>query len=56
MFFISAGFVLIMGGPVLLTVPFLLVPSFPSWVTQFVTNSFEVAGLLCIIYALRVEP
>jgi hypothetical protein len=53
MFFIAAGFVLIVGLPVLLLVPFLLVPSLPQVAVQAATQTFEIAGLVCIIYALR---
>lgn len=52
----SLGFVLVVGVPVLLTVPFLLVPSIPQAGYQFVIQTAEVAGLVCIIYALRVDP
>jgi hypothetical protein len=56
MLFMSLGFVLVVGVPVLLTVPFLLVPSIPQAGYQFVIQTAEVAGLVCIIYALRVDP
>ena len=56
MLFMSLGFVLVVGVPVLLTIPFLLVPAVPQAVYQFVIQTSEVAGLVCIIYALRVDP
>jgi len=56
MLFMSLGFVLVVGLPVLLTVPFLLFPAIPQAAYQFVIQTFEVAGLVCIIYALRVDP
>jgi hypothetical protein len=56
MFFIAAGFVLIVGLPVLLLVPYLLIPSLPQVAVQATTQTFEIAGLACIIYALRADP
>lgn len=56
MLFMSLGFVLVVGVPVLLTIPFLFVASIPQAVYQFVIQTSEVAGLVSIIYALRVDP
>jgi hypothetical protein len=56
MLFIALGFVLIVGLPVALTVPFLLVPAIPQAAYQFTIQTAEVGGLVCIIYALRVDP
>lgn len=56
MLFMSLGFVLVVGVPVLLTIPFLLVPAVPQAAYQFAIQTSEVGGLVCIIYALRVDP
>jgi hypothetical protein len=56
MLFIALGFVLVVGLPVLLTVPFLLVSAIPQAAYQFTIQTSEIAGLVCIVYALRVEP
>ena len=56
MFYISAGFILITGLPVLFFVAFLLVPTIPQYGLQAAVQTLEVVGLLCIIYALRAEP
>ncbi|MFC7141303.1 hypothetical protein ACFQMA_15875 [Halosimplex aquaticum] len=56
MLFIAVGFIVIMGVPLLFSVPALLIPSIPLLEVQALVQAFEVAGLLCIIYALRMEP
>ena len=56
MLFIALGFVLIVGLPVALTIPFLFVPAIPQPAYQFVVQTAEIAGLGSIIYALRVDP
>ena len=56
MLFMSLGFVLVVGVPVLLTIPFLLVPSIPQAAYQFAIQTSEIAGLVSIVYALRVDP
>lgn len=56
MLFVSLGFIFVVGVPVLLTVPFLLVPAIPQPAYQFTIQTSEIAGLVCIIYALRVDP
>jgi len=56
MLFIAVGFVVIMGVPALLFVPALVVPAIPVFGVQSVVQAFEIVGLLCIIYALRMDP
>ncbi|WP_436925828.1 DUF7521 family protein [Halosimplex amylolyticum] len=56
MLFIAVGFAVIMGVPALLFVPVLFVPGLPLLGVQSVIQAFEIVGLLCIIYALRMEP
>ena len=56
MLFIAVGFAVIMGVPALLFVPALFVPGVPLLGVQGVVQAFEIVGLLCIIYALRMEP
>lgn len=55
MLFISLGFILIFAGGVGVLTVFLLVPSIPEAGIQVLNQTVEIAGLLCIIYALRVE-
>ncbi|PSP63290.1 hypothetical protein BRC79_11485 [Halobacteriales archaeon QH_8_67_27] len=55
MLFIAVGFAVIMGVPALLFVPALFVPGVPLLGVQGVVQAFEIIGLLCIIYALRME-
>jgi len=54
MLFVSLGFALALGVPLALTLAYLALPvSDGRVVIQIVTQTFEVAGLLCIIYGLR---
>lgn len=55
MLFIAVGFALVLGVPILLFAAYLLA-DVPETAIQGVVQLFEVAGLLCIIYALRMEP
>lgn len=54
MLFVSLGFVLALGIPLALTVVYVVLP-FPGGqvAVQVLSQTFEVAGLLCIIYGLR---
>lgn len=53
MLFVSLGFVLALGVPLVLTIAYLALPASGSRVVvQIVTQTFEIAGLLCIIYGL----
>lgn len=55
MLFVSLGFVLALGVPLVLTIAYLALPVFGGRVVvQIVTQTFEVAGLLCIIYGLWI--
>lgn len=55
MLFISLGFVLVLGVPVLVLPLFYLLPFVGNGpVLQAVIQTFEIAGLLCIIHALRL--
>jgi TRAP-type C4-dicarboxylate transport system permease small subunit len=54
MLFISLGFSLALGVPLVATLVYLALPvTSGGVVVQFLTQTFEVAGLLCIIYGLR---
>jgi hypothetical protein len=54
MLFVSVGFALALGIPLALTVVYVALPVTGFRVAvQIVNQSFEVAGLLCIIYGLR---
>lgn len=54
MLFVSLGFALALGVPLALTVVYVALPVTSYRVTvQVVNQTFEVAGLLCIIYGLR---
>lgn len=54
MLFVSVGFVLALGVPLVIT---LLYPALPITggrvIVQVVTQTFEIAGLLSIIYGLQ---
>lgn len=55
MFFISLGFVLAIGLPLVLLVPLLLVPSLPTTVQTAIvvaTDVLNIAGLASILYAI----
>ena len=55
MLFVSLGFALALGIPLVLTVGYLALPvAGGRAVVQFVSQTFEIIGLLCIIYGLRV--
>lgn len=55
MLFVSLGFALALGIPLVLTVVYLALPV-DGWqvAVQLVTQTVEIAGLLCIIYGLRL--
>ena len=54
MLFVSLGFALALGVPLVLTLVYLALPVSGGRVAvQVITQTFEVAGLLCIIYGLR---
>jgi uncharacterized membrane protein (DUF441 family) len=54
MLFIALGFVLVLGVPLLIVPAFYVLPiAGGQRALQAVVQTFEVAGLLCIIYALR---
>jgi len=55
MLFVSLGFALALGIPLVLTVVYLALPV-DGWqvAMQLVTQTVEIAGLLCIIYGLRL--
>lgn len=54
MLFVSAGFALALGVPLVFTVVYVALPITGGDVAvQVLTQTFEVAGLLCIIYGLR---
>lgn len=55
MLFVSLGFALALGVPLALTLVYLALPVSGGRVAiQIVNQTFEVAGLLCIIYGLRI--
>lgn len=55
MLFVSLGFALALGVPLLLTVAYLALPVSGLQVAmQLVTQTVEITGLLCIIYGLRL--
>jgi hypothetical protein len=55
MLFIALGFVTILGLPVVLFVPAFLLTDLPRVGLQGVVQAFEIVGLCCIIYALRMD-
>ncbi len=56
MLFLSLGFALILGPPVLLFGVLLAAPTVSETAIQALVQTFEILGLLSIIYALRMEP
>lgn len=55
MLFIAVGFVLALGLPLATTILYFVLPVTGGEVAmQVLTQTFEIAGLLCIIYGLRV--
>lgn len=55
MLFIAIGFFLILGSGVVVFGIFLLVPTLSEAMLQAVVQTFEIIGLLSIIYALRMD-
>lgn len=54
MLFVSLGFVLALGVPLTITLVYIALPIAGGQViTQVVTQTFEIIGLLSIIYGLR---
>lgn len=54
MLFVSLGFTLALGVPLVVTLVYLALPITGGRVAvQVASQTFEVAGLLCIIYGLR---
>lgn len=54
MLFVSLGFALALGVPLAVTLLYVVLPVSGNGVAvQLLTQTFEVAGLLCIIYGLR---
>lgn len=56
MLYLAIGFGIILGLPIPVVAISLLLPSIPGPVAQAFIQTLEIAGLLCIIYALRMEP
>lgn len=54
MLFVSLGFALALGVPLVITLVYLALPvTGGRVVVQVVNQTFEVGGLLCIVYGLR---
>lgn len=54
MLFVSAGFALALGVPLVVTLVYLALPVTGGRVAvQVLNQTFEVVGLLCIVYGLR---
>ena len=54
MLFVSLGFALALGVPLVFTLAYLAVPiSGGRVVVQVLAQTFEIAGLLCIVYGLQ---
>lgn len=56
MLFISLGFILILGPPALLFAFVFVDPNVPLAPVKAAIQTFEIAGLLCIIHSFRMEP
>lgn len=54
MLFVAIGFIFALGMPLVITLPYVLLPTPDNQIAvQVVNQTFEVVGLLCIIYGLR---
>jgi uncharacterized membrane protein (DUF441 family) len=56
MLYLAVGFGVILGLPIPVVALSLLFPSIPGPVVQAFIQTVEIGGLLCIVYALRMEP
>lgn len=56
MFFVSLGFVLLVGGPAVLAVLFLSPAPISQGATLVLNRASSVAGMACILYGLWVDP
>ena len=56
MLLLSIGFVLVLGVPFVLFVLFYTVPGVPELTAALVMEASQLAGLLVILYALRMPP
>jgi len=56
MLYLAIGFGVILGLPIPVVAVSLLFPSLPGPAVQAFIQTLEIGGLLCIIYALRMEP
>jgi hypothetical protein len=54
MLFLAAGFVLTLAVPFLLLLAFVALPFFGEGLATLVSQTSQVAGLLLVVYALRM--
>ena len=55
MLYLAIGFGIILGLPIPVVALSLLFPSIPDPVVQGFVQTLEIGGLLCIVYALRMD-
>ncbi len=55
MLYLAIGFGIILGLPIPVVALSLLFPSIPDPVVQAFVQTLEIGGLLCIVYALRMD-
>jgi hypothetical protein len=55
MLYLAIGFGVILGLPIPVVTLSLLFPSIPDPVVQAFVQTLEIGGLLCIVYALRMD-
>ena len=55
MLYLAIGFGVILGLPIPVVAISLLFPSIPDPVVQAFVQTLEIGGLLCIVYALRMD-
>jgi hypothetical protein len=55
MLYLAVGFGVILGLPIPVVTLSLLFPSIPDPVVQAFVQTLEIGGLLCIVYALRMD-
>ncbi|WP_425499719.1 DUF7521 family protein [Halorarum halobium] len=56
MLYLAIGFGIILGLPIPVVALSLAFPTIPGPPSQALIQTLEIVGLLCIIYALRMDP
>ncbi|WP_394326470.1 DUF7521 family protein [Halorubrum aethiopicum] len=56
MLYLAVGFGVILGLPIPVVALSVLFPTISGPLAQVAIQTLEIGGLLCIVYALRMEP